>query len=174
MTFRSGKRHRVQESGKSKSVQKLASKLQLFTKTGKVSQSDLKAVDNRLYSLLSDRVERISQLLDSVGQSVPAAKAREFAKISQEWGKWLTELGSKNSIGYSQITVRNQSGDVLLENLFDMDSELFNMLSAFDNSISEMVAKASYQVPNLEELKQNSTEIIALFHSRKKAIASLA
>ena len=174
MTFRSGKRHRVQESGRSKSVQKLASKLQLFTKAGKVSQSDLKTIDIRLSSLLLDRAERISQLLDSVGQSIPVAKAREFTKISQEWGNWLAEIGSKESVGYSQIGTRNRTGDILLENLFDMDSELFNMLSAFDNSISEMVAKASYQVPNLEELKQNSAEIIALFHSRKKAIASLA
>lgn len=174
MTFRSGKRHRIQESRKSKSVQKLASKLQLFTKTGKVSQSDLRAIDNRLSAQLSDRAERISQLLDSIGQSVPVAKAREFSKISQEWSKWLAEIGSKDSIGYSQIGTRNHTGDVLLENLFDMDSELFTMLSAFDNSISEMVARASYQVPNLEDLKDNSAEIITLFHSRKKAITSLA
>lgn len=174
MTFRSGKRHRVQESHTSKSVQKLASKLQLFTKNVKVSQSDLRAVDARLITLLMDRAERVSQLLDRLKDSVPYARSKEFAKICHAWSEWVTEIDGKESRGYSKVEAGNSSGGVLIENIFDMDSDLFNMLFAFESSISEMVAKSSYQVPDLENMKQNTDEIIALFNSRQKALESLA
>lgn len=174
MTFRSGKRHRVQVSHTSKSAQKLASKLQLFAKNVKVSLSDLRAVDTRLITLLIDRAEKIARLLEGLENSVPNTKSREFAKICQAWSEWVAEIYDKEFLGYSKVGAGNSSGGVLLENIFDMDSELFNMLFAFESSISEMIAKSSYQVPDLENIKMDTAEIIALFHNRQKSLASLA
>ncbi len=173
MTFRSGKRHRTKESGRSTSVLKMAAKLQLFTMTGKASQSDLKAIDSRISSLMLDRIEKIRHLLDILKDSVPKTNLREFAKISEEWDKLLAEIVSKEMIGYAQVkTARSISGG-MLDKVFDMDSELFNMLSAFNNALSDFITRASYEVPDLEMILRSTYEITTMFYSRQKSLTTM-
>lgn len=155
-------------------MQKLAAKLQLFTKTGRAQQSDLRAIDNRISSLMQDHAEKTLHLLLILKDSVPKTEAKEFANICEEWRKWVSEVNSKETAGYAKVSRTRNAHDGLLERILDMDSKLFSMLSAFNSLLSEMVAKASYEVPDLVVVQSSTSEIASIFYYRQRALASLA
>jgi hypothetical protein len=175
LTFRTGKRHKVQESGKSKNVLKLASKLQYFVNTGKVSKRDLKQIDNQISLITSDQGGKILELLDELKNRTPKVKGKEtLEQICNDWKNWLAKLDSKEVLGYSDIGVeRVETRSAILESAIDSDSDMFRMLSAFHVSLTGWVRKASYEVPNSDEIQTSAKEILDAYQTKQRVLAKL-
>lgn len=177
MTFRAGKRHRVQESGKStKNVLRLASRLQRFLNTGKASKQDLKAIDAQFISLVSDYGDKILQLLDQLRERMPKTKGRDAVnQTCQRWMKWLDELNSKSRECYSNVQVsRVAAQNALLESVVDAESDFFRMLGAFNSTLDSFVRKSSYELPNAGEISNSVDEILELYNLRQRLLAKVA
>ncbi len=175
MTFRAGKRHKVQESGRSKSVLKLASKFQYFVNTGKISKRDLKAIDDQIYITTLDHAGKVLQLLDQLKEHVPKGKGKEILEQAcKSWIEWLAELDSKKKLGYLDLKVGNdESRGAILDTAIDADTDLFRMLSALNSTLAASVRKASYEVPNSSEILTSVAEILDAYEARKKIISKL-
>lgn len=177
MTFRTGKRHRVQESGKStKNVMKLASRLQHFLNTGKASKQDLEAIDSHFIASVSEHGEKILRLLEQLRELMQKTKRRDLAnQVYERWSKWLARLDTENFRGYSSFqSARIDVQNALLESAVDAESDLLGMLNAFNISIAAYVRKSSYELPNVEEISKSTEEILEVFEERQKILERAA
>jgi hypothetical protein len=176
LTYRSGKRHRVQQSSKpTKSVPKLASKLQHFATTGKVPKQDLRAIDDQLNAILLDQTKRAMQLLFQLADRAPKEKkSGSAAKVCDEWANWISLLESKHGLGYSDVKFqRGASHSAILDSIIDEDTDLFSMLSAFNNSLVAKVGKSSYELTDFDEIYSSAKEILETHRNRQKIISRL-
>ncbi len=174
LTFRTGKRHRVQESGKSKNVLKLASKLQYFINTGKSSKRDLKQIDYQIALIISDQGAKISQLLGELKDRTPKVKGRDALEWTcTDWKNWLTRLDSKDVLGYADISAESEARSAILESAVDSDTDMFRMLSAFNVSLTACVRKSSYEVPNSDEIQTSAKEILDAYQTKQRVLAKL-
>src|ERR1700730_8619855 len=92
LTFRTGKKHKIQETGKSgKNVLKLASKFQRFLNTGKSSKKDLKEIDDLFSAAIFDQGSAILQILDQLKDKIPKGSHNETTinRSFEIWTKWL-------------------------------------------------------------------------------------
>ncbi|MGH2639009.1 MAG: hypothetical protein ACRDF4_06985 [Rhabdochlamydiaceae bacterium] len=177
MTFRTSKRHRVQESSKSqKNVLKLASKLQHFLNTGKASKQDLKAIDSQISQITADQGDKILKLLDQLKEGVAKSKGRDLIQqVCDDWAKWLSSMDSKKSRGYSGVRPeKSDSRNALVEATIEADSEVFRMLSAFNASLALWVRQASHEVPDFKEISSCAHEIIDAHATRQKILAKIS
>jgi phage terminase small subunit len=173
LTFRTGKRHRVQEKGKSKSVLKLASKLQHFVDTGKASRSDLKEIDNQISLVASDQGRKILQLLEQLKEKTQKGR-RSLEQTCADWSDWLAKLDSKHALGYSDVHVENGEGrSAILESLIDADTDIFRMLSAFSFSSASWLRKASYNTTDFKEIRESALDIMSAYHTRQRILSKL-
>ncbi len=175
MNFRTGKRHKVQESGKSKNILKLAAKLQHFIDTAKASKRDLKEIDNQISFVALDQGRKILQLLEQLKERTPKVKGSDsLEQTCTDWKNWLTELDSKKVLGYSDVGVENgESRSAILESAIDADTDMFRMLSAFSTSLASLIKKLSYEVPNYKEIQSDSQEILDAYNTRQKIVSKL-
>ena len=78
MTFRTGKKHKIQETGKSgRNVLKLASRFQRFLNTGKSSKKDLKEIDDLFSAAIFDQSSTVLQILDQLKDKIPKGPGKE-------------------------------------------------------------------------------------------------
>ncbi len=177
MTFRTGKRHKVQESGKStKNVLKLASRLQRFLDTGKASKQDLEDIDAQFIAFVSERGEKILGLLDQLQERMQKTKRSEsINQIYEKWSKWLSQLHTADFQGYLSVRgTRIGSQNALLESAVDAESDLLGMLNAFNNSIAAFVRKSSYELPDVEEISRSAEEILEMYEMRQRILSKAA
>ena len=177
MTFRTGKRHKVQESGKStKNVLKLASRLQRFLNTGKASKQDLEDIDAQFVTFVSERGEKILRLLDQLQVGMQKTKRRDSVnQIYERWSKWLAQLDTEDFQGYSTVRrTRIDAQNTLLESAVDAESDLLEMLNVFDISIAAFVRKSSYELPDVEEISKSAEEILEKYELRQRILSKAA
>jgi hypothetical protein len=177
LTFRTGKRHKVQESGKTgKSVQKLATRLQRFANTGKASKRDLVDIDCQLRNALFEHAKKITRLLDQLSDHASQEKAADLIlRVRSQWSDWLSDLESRDSLGYSDVKFEKQAGqNAILDSIMDADSELFNMLSAFNSALVSNVERSSYQIPDFDQVYSGAIEIIETYQSKQRMLSRLA
>ena len=177
MTYRSGKRHKVQQSSKpTKSVPKLASKLQHFATTGRVPKQDLKTIEDLLATILLDRTKKIMQLLDQLADHAPKEKkSGSLAKVCGDWSEWISQLESKRGLGYCNVKYNSRVNHAtILESIIDTDADLFSMLSAFNDWLIGKVGRSSYEMPDFDEVHSSAKEIMNTHRNRQKMISRLA
>lgn len=177
MNFREEKRHRIRESGKStKNALKLASRLQHFLSTGKVTRQILKDLDAQFISAVSEYGEKIKKSLDQLKDYVPKSKWRDaLEQIDDKWMKWLTGLKSRNCLGYSDIPTTSSKTQIsMIDSVVDTESDLMRMLSAFSVSIVNSIKKSSYELPNIDEISKNVDEILAAYGARQRILMDAA
>src|SRR5579872_1188787 len=94
LTFRTGKKHKIQETGKSgRNVLKLASKFQRFLNTGKSSKKDLKQIDDLFTMAVLEQGGAVLQLLDQLKDRIPKTIGKDsIERTFESWTKWLTNL----------------------------------------------------------------------------------
>jgi hypothetical protein len=177
LTFRSEKRHRAQESSRSKkSLPKLAAKLQHFANTGKVAKQDLKEIDRNMQLFLQEKGGKCLNILDQLRERTPPAKGKDVLELAcNRWAKWVSDITSKPPAGYA--SVKEVSGDArstLFEECVDADADLSGMLISFASSLSESIKKSSYQLPGAGELSKDVEEIVSAYDSREKLMERLS
>ena len=176
LTYRAGKRHKTQQSSRAaKSVPRLASKLQRFASTGKVSKQDLRAIDEQLNAILLDQTRKIMKLLDQLKHHSPKEeRSVAMKKVCEDWALWISQIESRNAAGYSNVKLQDdESRAALLESVISADADLFSTLSAFHGWLVEKVGKSSYEIPDFEEIKRSAMEIMEIHSSRQKTISCL-
>jgi hypothetical protein len=176
LTYRAGKRHKVQQSSRpTKSLPKLASKLQHFANTGKVPKQDLRAIDDQLNAILLAQTKKIMQLLDQLGDHAPKEKkSGSLPKVCGDWSEWISQLESKHVLGYSDIKYQSSANHAaIMELIIDTDTELFTMLSAFNNWLVAKVGRSSYELADFDEIYSSAKEIADTYRNRQKMISRL-
>lgn len=181
MTFRTGKKHKAQESTKAaKNALKLASRFQHFLTTGVASKKDLKEVDERFVSQVSQQSDRILTLLDQLRDIAPKGRERELIDhVCEDWAKWVSTIYSKENLGYSSLKLTDYSTDetiaVLLEGVVDSETHLFQMLFALKSSLSLSVKSSDRLDAKIsEEYVEGTREIMECFQSRQRTLSKIA
>jgi hypothetical protein len=181
LTFRAGKKHKSQESTKAgKNALKLASRFQHFLNTGVVSKKDLKEIDERFSSQISQQGDRVLTVLDQVREG-SSGKVREVMDETCEfWAKWLSTLNSKETLGYSNLKITDGGWDetsiALLEGVVDSESHLFQMLFALKSSLSAAVKNpdSASDARLAQEFAAGTKEVVESFHLRQRMMAKIA
>jgi gamma-glutamylcysteine synthetase len=178
LTYRSDKRHKVQESRKSsKNVLKLASKLQRFVVTGKASKQDLRAIDENFRLGLIDQGKKTLQMLDQLREHIPKIRGKDSVEDAIGcWSNWIAHVESHSPLtGYCAINSSKMGfQNVLLEEAIDVDADLVRMMLAFNSSLAMVLRKCSYEVPDTKEIAQSVVEIMDAFGTREKLLNKLA
>lgn len=180
MTFRTSKKHKAQESTKtSKNALKLASRFQRFLKTGVASKKDLKDLDERFNSQLSQQGDRVLTLLDQLREFAAKNGGLDLVNQSCElWAKWLASLDSKENLGFSNLKIADGATDdthgILLEGVIDAETNLFQMLFAYKSMLSSTIRNAG----SIDEMARTSIfecakEIIDTFQSRQRLLSKI-
>jgi len=179
LTFRTSKKHKSQESTKAaKNALKLASKFQRFLTTGVASKKDLKEVDERFISQLSQQSDKVLTLLDQLRELVSPNQRQEFLEPACEiWVKWVSSLDSKSNLGYSAVKFGDSSDvtqGVLLESVVDSETNLFQMLYALKLTLSTAVRNPdSLDGKACLEILEGAREIIDSFQSRQRMLGKI-
>ncbi|HYB03796.1 MAG TPA: hypothetical protein VED17_05000 [Nitrososphaerales archaeon] len=181
MTFRTSKKHKAQESTKiSTNALKLASRFQRFLNTGVGSKKDLKDVDDRFNSQLSQQGDKILTLLDQLKEVVSKDISKDVLDQSCEfWAKWLSSLDSKDNVGYSNLRISDAASDgtqgVLVEGVIDAETHLFQMLFAFKTALSNALKDSDSMDENAcLDISSGAREIIETYHSRQRILEKIA
>jgi hypothetical protein len=178
LTFRTSKKHKTQESSKvSSNALKLVSRFQRFLDTGVGSKKDLKDVDARFFSQVSQQGDKILTLLDQLREITPKKQGpRELDQSCEFWAKWLSSLNSKENLGYSSLKTSEGSVDstqgVLLESVVDIETHLFQTLFAFKSLLSN-VLKESLNDKTEAEISNSARDIIDTYQTRQRMLGKL-
>jgi hypothetical protein len=180
LTFRSSKKHKVQESTKvSSNALKLASRFQRFLNTGVGSRKDLRDVDERFMSQLSQQGDKILTLLDQLRELVPKGLPQEALNQSCEaWAKWLASCDSKENLGYSNLKASDGGSDgtqgVLLEGVIDAETHLFQMLYAYKVTLTNALKDPdSLDERLIGDISEGAREIMETFQSRQRILGKI-
>ena len=148
--------------------------MQLFVSTGNASKHDLNEIDDQVIGTFVEYGRRILQMIDQLLAHAPKNELIG-SKISSEWSNWLSGLNSKKMSGYSDVKFENEDGVIImLESAIDIDSELFGMLASFKSSLAATVGKASYELPNFDEIYLNEREIIEEYWDRQRVLSRIS
>jgi hypothetical protein len=174
LNYRSTKGHRVQESGKASktNVSKLASSLQRFLKTGAIPSKELRAIDDQLTRQMRDELSEAIRLFTQLKGRLPkSVEVEEETRLAtEEWNLWLSKLESSALSGFGSLG--GEENAERRRRVVDIDSDLFNAMISFRNSLRSEVEKSSYEPPNWEEIRRNSKEIFALLSQRMASAAA--
>jgi hypothetical protein len=180
LTFRSGKKHKTQESTKSaKSALKLASRFQHFLTTGSATRKDLKEIDERFKSQFSQQSDRILTMLDQLREVVAGGEAQNLLiQGCEEWARWMAGLDSNESLGYSSVRPGNGESDetlgLLLEGVVDSETNLFQMQFALKASLSSALKNPeSLDLRWCQEIARATKDVMAGFQSRQNMLARI-
>jgi len=176
LTFRTGKKHKVQESTKSgKNALKLASRFQRFLNTGIASKRDLKEIDDRFISQVSQQGDKVLMLLDQLKEVLSGGRENGgLERTCDIWAKWLSSLNSKENLGYSSVKYREGTENVLLESVIDTETHLFQMLLAFKSTISSALkSPGSFDDKIFSALQEGASEIIEAFQQRQRMLGKM-
>ncbi len=134
------------------------------------------AIDDQIALIISDLGKKIMHLFDQLcDQASKDKKTGSIGKVRDEWSAWLSRLGGKGVLGYSNIKFhKGENYSTILESIIDMDGDLFNMLSAFNCWLVGKVGKASYEQPDPDEMYSSAKEILDLHRNRQKMISRIA
>lgn len=177
MTFRTSKKHKAQESTKSsKNALKLASRFQRFLNTGIASKKDLKEIDERFSSQISQQGDKILMMLDQLKETVPSRRGNEvLERTCDAWAKWLSSLDSKENLGYSNVRYSDGVENALLESVIDAETHLFQMLIAYKSSVSFGLKNPSeFEGSTLAALQEGTAEIFETFQQRQKILGKIS
>jgi len=179
LTFRTGKKHKIQETGKSgKNVLKLASRFQRFLNTGKSSRKDLKEIDELFSTAVLDQGSAVLQLLDQLKDRIPKTGGKDaIDRTFEGWTKWLTSLKAKENLGYSDLRFMPAEGETqsaLLEGAIDAESDLFRSLLAYKSSLAILVRKSGYDVADSKEISEGAEEIYEAFRAKQRILGKMA
>jgi len=179
LTFRTGKRHKAQETGKSaKNVLKLASRFQRFLSTGVATRKDLKDIDDHFDVLVSQQGDKILTLLDQLKDHASRGEEQEaVARTCEIWAKWLASLDSKGKLGYSSLRtagIESETHGLLLDSAVDAESDLFRMLLTFKTNLSSLVRNISDFSPVSLDLLSGAEEIIDAYERKQRALVRIA
>jgi hypothetical protein len=178
LTFRTGKKHKVQASGKSaRNVLKLASRFQRFLSTGVATRKDLKDIDDQFDAMVSQQGDKILTLLDQLKDRLPKGEAQDSVERTCEvWARWLASLDSKGRFGYSSLGsagIELETHGLLLESALDAETDLFRMLLTFKTNLSSLVRNMSSIGPVSLDMVEGSAEIINAYEQKQKALMKI-
>jgi hypothetical protein len=180
LTFRTSKKHKAQESTRSvKNALKLASKFQHFLNTGVASKKDLKDVDERFISQVSQHGDRILSMLDQLKEISSSTEGQESLSLACElWAKLLSNLDSKENLGYSNLKfvegVTDDAQGSLLEAVVDAETHFFHMLLALKSTLSSSLKNPeSLDGGFCTSILGNAKEVIDGYHSRQRLLAKI-
>ncbi len=181
MTFRASKKHKAQESTKSaKNALKLVSRFQRFLNTGVASRKDLRDIDERFASQISQQGDRILTLLDQLREVAPKSHGQDLLdRTCEVWAKWLSDSDSKENVGYGNLKFSEEISDetqrLLLEGVVDAETHLFQTLLAFKAALSYFLKNPeTMEVRNSAEIMGSAKEIIETYLSRQRMLAKIA
>ncbi|MDA4111936.1 MAG: hypothetical protein OK439_05315 [Thaumarchaeota archaeon] len=179
MTFRTGKKHKAQETGKTgRNVLKLASRFQRFLNTGKSSKKDLKEIDDLFSMAVLDQGSSVLQLLDQLKDRIPKTDGKDAIDLTFEnWTKWLASLKAKENLGYSSLRFLASEGEtqsILIEGAIDAESDLFRSLHAFKSYLSVTVRKSAYEVSDSKEISTGAEEIFEAYRIKQRILGKMA
>jgi len=181
LTFRASKKHKTQESTKAaKNALKLASRFQHFLNTGDATKKDLKEIDERFATQVSQQSDKILTLLDQLREVVPRNNGQEYLfRTCESWSKWVLTLDSRENLGYSNLKLGDGAADetlgVLLEGVVDSETHLFQMIFAFKSSISSALkVPESLDARSCLDFSEGAKEIMECFQSRQRMLAKIA
>lgn len=122
----------------------------------------------------ADYGRRIMQMIDQLQDHAPRNE-QIASKMASEWSSWLSELNSNKMSGYSDVEFEKEDGlTAMLESIMDIDSELFSMLAWFKTSLAAKMGRASYELPNFDEIYSNEREIIEEYNNRQRILSRLS
>src|SRR5579872_3259461 len=178
LTFRTGKKHKIQETGRSgKNVLKLASKFQRFLKTGKSSKKDLKEIDDLFSTAIFDQGSAVLQILDQLKDKIPRGSGKEIIERSFDaWTKWLANLKARENIGYSSLRLIPAEGEtqsILLEGAIDAESDLFRSLMAYKSSLGNLVRQSEYETADYKEIADGAEEIFEAYRIKQRILGKM-
>jgi hypothetical protein len=179
LTFRTGKKHKIQQTGRSsKNVLKLASKFQRFLNTGKSSKKDLKEIDDHFSAAIFDQGSAVLQILDQLKDKFPRGSDNEIiARCFDSWTKWLANLKARENIGYSNLRLLPAEGEtqsILLEGAIDAESDLFRSLLAYKATLASLVRKAEYNASDYREISSGAEEIFEAFRIKQRILGKMS
>jgi hypothetical protein len=179
LTFRTGKKHKIQETGKSgRNVLKLASRFQRFLNTGKSSKKDLKEIDDLFSAAIFDQSSTVLQILDQLKDKIPKGPGKETVdRTFDSWTKWLSTLKAKENLGYSSLKLIPAEGEtqsILLEGAIDAESDLFRSLLAYKSSLANFVRKLEYLEADLKEVSTGAEEIFEAYRIKQRILSKMA
>jgi len=179
LTFRTGKKHRVQESGKSsKNVLKLASRFQRFLATGVATKKDLKDIDDHFDAMVSQQGDKILTLLDQLKDHTPRGESQDLVeRTCENWAKWLVSLDSKEKLGYSSLKssgIESETHGLLLESAVDAETDLFRMLVTFRTNLSSLVRNLSDASSVSLDILNGAEQIMEAYELKQKALLRIA
>lgn len=176
MTFRTSKKHKTQESTKSgKNALRLTSRFQRFLNTGIASKKDLKEIDERFSSQISQQGDKILKMLDQLKDIVTTSHANEILeRTCNAWAKWLSSLDSREILGYSNVKYPDAAENALLESVIDMETHLFQMMLAYRSTISSGLKNPSgFDDRRLAAVQGGASEIFDAFQRRQKTLGKI-
>ena len=178
LTFRTGKKHKIQETGRSgKNVLKLASKFQRFLNTGKSSKKDLKEIDDLFSAAIFDQGGAVLQILDQLKDKFPRGSGNEMiARSFDIWTKWLANLKARENIGYSNLRLLPAEGEtqsILLEGAIDAESDLFRSLLAYKATLASLVRKTEYDAADYREISSGAEEIFEAYRIKQRILGKM-
>ncbi len=177
LTFRADKNRRIQESSKSsRNALKLASRLQRFLVTGKISKKDLEAIDAHYSTLLLGQGKHVFEMLEQLVEHVPRSKGRESLEgACESWRKWVSIIEGGGYLGYSgAFPQRNEFKSALIEEVIDLDTDLSRMIMVFNESLTSTLRKSSYELPDVEEIGETVQEILEIYSTRERTLRKIA
>jgi len=143
------------------------------------SKKDLKEIDERFNSQVSQQGDKILTLLDQLREIVlkEASKAL-LDQACETWAKWLSALDSKEILGYSQLKISEAASDgtqgVLLESVLEAETHLFQMLFAFKAALSSALKDPdSVDGPALVDLSLGTKEIMETYQTRQHILGKV-
>jgi hypothetical protein len=180
LTFRASKKHKSQESTKiSTNALKLASRFQHFLNTGEGSKKDLKEVDDRFNSQISQQGDKILTLLDQLREIVPKEASKALLdQACETWAKWLSGLDTKEILGYAHLKVSEAASDgtqgILLESVLEAETHLFQMLFAIKAALSSALKDPdSTNERACADLSLGINEIMETYQTRQRILGKV-
>ncbi len=178
MTFRTGKKHKIQEAGKSgRNVLKLASRFQRFLNTGKSSKKDLKEIDDLFSTAISDQGTTVLQLLDQLKDKIPKGTGKEIVDHTfDSWTRWISTLKAKENLGYSNLKLIPAEGEtqsILLEGVVDAESDLFRSLLAYKSTLGNLVRKSELTTVDFKDVSAGAEEIFEAYRIKQRILSKM-
>ncbi len=170
----------MQESTKiSTNALKLASRFQRFLNTGIGSKKDLKDIDDRFNSQVTQQGDKILTLLDQLREVTAKEASKEILSQSCEvWARWLGSLDAKELLGYSNLKVSDSTLDdtqgVLVESVLEAETHLFQMLFGLKATLSNALKSPDgFDEKECGELLMGAKEIMETYQSRQKMLGKI-
>ncbi len=177
MKIRSNKRHQLRTSGKAeRSVLVLASRLQRFLSTGRATKKDLRDIDLRITTFLSDEGRKALEFLKKLEDRIPILTEKEKIQgTSLSISKWVEQLESEDVPGYCNVQVKHLSRQKLvLEEIADMDGDIARMISSVNERLESSLSRSSYEIPKLDEIAKSCAEVINAYGLREKLLCEVS